>query len=269
MRTVVLGPATLPEARGTVLTLNRRAAARLGAGAQRLDAFARQLVLDAGQGVAPATLAQRLLTGAVRDALDVPDPGLVARSLGGPLRELLRGVGLPSETETGRWRPERPRYLCPLGVAAMGKVRPPPPLREWLRPGRRWRNRPPGRHGPGAPHLHTPATCPRPATNDTFVHLARQSSAGTGIYWGAAVSLYPEPCCSENHERLTGCGTLLIPSASSDSQEKRTLLSEHSRMAAGSRLPGPAASWQVFHSMFENSPLLVKFEDPTQQVRWS
>ncbi|AIZ45187.1 hypothetical protein QR90_08855 [Deinococcus radiopugnans] len=91
MRTVVLGPATLPEARGTVLTLNRRAAARLGASAQRLDAFARRLVLDTGQDIAPATLAQRLLTCAVRDALGVPDPGLVARSLGGPLRELLRG----------------------------------------------------------------------------------------------------------------------------------------------------------------------------------
>lgn len=92
MRTLVLGTATPTHAHGTVLTLNRRAATRLGARPQRLDSYAHRIVLEAGQAVASPTLAHRLLTEAVRETLQVADPGLVARSLTGTVREVLRGA---------------------------------------------------------------------------------------------------------------------------------------------------------------------------------
>ncbi|MCD0168603.1 PD-(D/E)XK nuclease family protein [Deinococcus sp. 23YEL01] len=87
----MLGTGTPPEARGTVLALNRRAAARLGARPQRLDAYAHRLVLEAGQAVATPTLAHRLLTGAVQAALGTAESGLLARAMSSAVRELLRG----------------------------------------------------------------------------------------------------------------------------------------------------------------------------------
>ncbi|PTA66914.1 PD-(D/E)XK nuclease family protein [Deinococcus arcticus] len=115
MRTVILGTGTPPEARGTVLALNRRAAARLGARPQRLDAYAHRVLLESGQAVASPTLAHRLLTGAVQEALGSGDPGLLARSLGSAVRELLRSgidLALLSQDES----PQVQRLCC---VAAL------------------------------------------------------------------------------------------------------------------------------------------------------
>lgn len=80
----------MPEVRGTALTLNRRAAARLGVRPLRLDALALRAVLDAGEGVASPALAHRTLTRAVQAELAPREAALTARALSGAVRELLR-----------------------------------------------------------------------------------------------------------------------------------------------------------------------------------
>ena len=89
-RTVLLSPTAPAVMPGTVLTLNRRAAKRLGVRPLRLKEFMQSLVLGAGHELASPALTQRLLTDVVRQQLKVTDAGLSARAVLSVVRELLR-----------------------------------------------------------------------------------------------------------------------------------------------------------------------------------
>ena len=75
---------------GTVLTLNHRAAARLGARPMLLAALARDRVSQAGLAVASPVFAHRLMTRAVAEVLGVQEPAGTARALASSVREFLR-----------------------------------------------------------------------------------------------------------------------------------------------------------------------------------
>ena len=91
-RTVLLtatAPASLP---GTVLTLNRRAAKKLGVRPLRLNDLPMSVVRDAGIELSSAALSQRVMTGVVRQHLTASEPGVMASALLGVARELLRSA---------------------------------------------------------------------------------------------------------------------------------------------------------------------------------
>ena len=89
-RTVLLSPAPPASLPGTVLTLNRRAAKRLGVRPLRLNDLPLGLVRAAGLDLASPALSQRMMTQVIREHLDVREPGLTARAMLGAVRELLR-----------------------------------------------------------------------------------------------------------------------------------------------------------------------------------
>lgn len=89
-RLVVLGPQAPAALPGTVVTLNRRAAARLGVRPLRLVELASEVLREAGVVQASPALSQRLLTGVVRQETAARDPGLTARAMMPAVRELLR-----------------------------------------------------------------------------------------------------------------------------------------------------------------------------------
>ncbi len=76
--------------RGTLIALSLRAGARFGVPRHSFAGLARSIVERAGWGVASTVLAQRELTGAVRDALGMDEAAALARQLGATVRELLR-----------------------------------------------------------------------------------------------------------------------------------------------------------------------------------
>ncbi|RJF76147.1 hypothetical protein D3875_00065 [Deinococcus cavernae] len=73
-----------------MLTLNRRAAKRLGVRPLRLNDLPLGLVRAAGLDLASPALSQRMMTQVIREHLDVREPGLTARAMLGAVRELLR-----------------------------------------------------------------------------------------------------------------------------------------------------------------------------------
>ena len=89
-RTVILSDQMPAELPGTVLTLNRRAAIRLGVRPLRLSELALRTVQQAELEVASAALSQRLLSRSVKQTMDVREPGLTARVYLNAVRELLR-----------------------------------------------------------------------------------------------------------------------------------------------------------------------------------
>lgn len=90
IRTVRLSPIlprTLPD---TVLTLNRRAAQRLGVRSLRLNDLALSLVQSAGLELVSPALSHRIMTGVVREVLDVREPGVTAKAVLPAVREFMR-----------------------------------------------------------------------------------------------------------------------------------------------------------------------------------
>ena len=101
-RTAYLTTRTPTEVSGTVLTLNHRAAARLGVRPLLLTALARERVSQAGLAVASPVFSHRLLTSVVREVLQDPEPAGTARALAGGVREFLRlGLGVQEVTSSG------------------------------------------------------------------------------------------------------------------------------------------------------------------------
>ena len=109
-----------------MLTLNHRAAARLGVRPVLLTALARERVTRAGFAVASLVFAHRLMTLAVAEVLKTPEPAGTARALSGSVREFLRLELGPADLgvdPSGQPWPDRVSDVARLADAYRARLR--------------------------------------------------------------------------------------------------------------------------------------------------
>ena len=109
-----------------MLTLNHRAAARLGVRPVLLTALARERVTRAGFAVASPVFAHRLMTLAVAEVLKTPEPAGTARALSGSVREFLRLELGPADLgvdPSGQPWPDRVSDVARLADAYRARLR--------------------------------------------------------------------------------------------------------------------------------------------------